>query len=1618
VLSKILIALVAIFAVAGSAVLITNYAVQGEPAYVPKLVFSLDLSPIGEEPVVLAEIKGKKIKPPFPESVSFTDLPKELKANIANNSPFTPVISVITVFTPTSGEGAPALVSLPPIIFETIPASEFAGGEAELVLPLPEELSASEIVVPVPESVFAAAAVPEAEPLVEPEPQYTKGILDFLKGIGAKIGGLFKKDIIGENWQVYNRLSDGFSIYIPVKKNLDNVSFTIYLDLNDDGRFDEEELIINKTFTFTERGVLNGFLSPKIIDSDLRQVRGKAVLQDRNNRLVSEEEGFASVQISERHQKRLGRYQNECPPGNICGRGGLAQAGAPTPAPEPPKKGGDVNIHRRGVPDIQQTENECVGAATANSLIWLAKEHKFEDKLPGDEQELIDDILESMGGDRKSGVKSKEKFLEGKMILTEEKKLPLVNKLFDTDAAVKEGASDYGKWLWEKIVSEMEDGEDVELVFRMTDGKGKTIGAHAVTVVGANNTDGKKNVVVHDPDSDTLEPAAETYTITDDGEITPATYGKDFIMYIVSESYKEQEPQHIEGEGDRFFFIDESGPIRPAFGPHPVTSGPFTYFDYMPPQFLTRPPVTERSLIPVPGAQGYYYGPLSERYYYEESDGRLSIVTGPPSRSVKTLIEVIRIERDILGIFTLPPFPEVGEMVLPTPLETVPPGKLPPPQKVGPPQFRIRDLVIPFSFKKQTNLETGETNLLVRLKSTFISPPGQQAPVIGDIKITDATFVLNHLVIGDKNKIQDLPESGEGEITINEAWWGHEYGWRPGPLLEPTARATFYQIEKIDTPVLNGVPGTLGISDATFDASIFPPANISVRIESAKIKLPVAGELNLTKPITIRFSTTPPAKPLLQTISKAIKNIVDKGLQVVGLKASPEEKFAKEIIEKGYRNYEAVPKGLYEINNLISERPGEDYQNVQDAMRAASNEDFGELRRLLRKLKPYASDKVLEDIEVWINVKENQLPVLSTQLVDLEPVPYGVFKLAKDPDLTPLVERTIEAAKERDYLPVLDALIAMETALQNKPDLFRRYFDDVRSWLDARTTITTCGSPNTGEFLSITFAECDALRRVDDYVTLDIPSSCAPQPFHVPLSELESNLPPPPPGPLIPERFRDHIKATSEYLEPIATKVKKGDPLNQENLVRAVFQSGVTDYIYTPDVYVCLHFASDLYLYLSEIWPGRISYTAYYIAHGGAYHAIIDAKLDNGDVLFVEPQTGQVYVHFDDQPAVPEAGKPPLWSGQGWSPISPGAWVTHHSYDHATIRGWIDGWDPNFHKVERQSKKQKIVYAPTIQFDPLHNIIRSEAAGEITVTFIELPKPEIVPAPSRAEQFLRDTIQRVIDVVLPEEIAEKVRPEVMPGVDRVAVRITLPPRQEKPVADEVAVTLQDLRLRLDIASERLKELEKQVQETLKPIVPNGVRREVAQQYVIYAPTTTEKDSEYTMTAICISGNGACALNAEYVSGTGVITKEKIGEIKGSATLKLFIPVGQVAVRLSLWRNGQKVYEHPNFITVKVGPTATVPTATTAAALSITTSSPLPSGTLDVAYSTTLAATGGTTPYTWSITRGNLPDGLSLNSSTGVISGTPTSTGLSIFDVTVTDANNNTNTKEFRLTINS
>ncbi len=84
-------------------------------------------------------------------------------------------------------------------------------------------------------------------------------------------------------------------------------------------------------------------------------------------------------------------------------------------------------------------------------------------------------------------------------------------------------------------------------------------------------------------------------------------------------------------------------------------------------------------------------------------------------------------------------------------------------------------------------------------------------------------------------------------------------------------------------------------------------------------------------------------------------------------------------------------------------------------------------------------------------------------------------------------------------------------------------------------------------------------------------------------------------------------------------------------------------------------------------------------------------------------------------------------------------------------------------------------------------------------------------------------------------------------------------------------------------------------------------------------------------------------------------------------------------------------------------------------LTISTTSPLNPGTLNTPYATTLSATGGTAPYSWTVTAGTLPAGLTL-STTGILSGTPTAAGTSMFTVQAMDSASTPQTATAPLTL--
>jgi hypothetical protein len=146
---------------------------------------------------------------------------------------------------------------------------------------------------------------------------------------------------------------------------------------------------------------------------------------------------------------------------------------------------------------------------------------------------------------------------------------------------------------------------------------------------------------------------------------------------------------------------------------------------------------------------------------------------------------------------------------------------------------------------------------------------------------------------------------------------------------------------------------------------------------------------------------------------------------------------------------------------------------------------------------------------------------------------------------------------------------------------------------------------------------------------------------------------------------------------------------------------------------------------------------------------------------------------------------------------------------------------------------------------------------------------------------------------------------------------------------------------------------------------------------------------------------------------------------GTGTYTWSITTGALPAGLTLSSGGQitgtpTTAGTSNF-TVKAADTASgsatqaLSITVAAAAVNITTTS-LPAGQVGTAYTQALQATGGTGTYTWSITTGALPAGLTLGAASGQITGSPTTTGTSNFTVKAADTGSGSATQALSITI--
>jgi len=160
-----------------------------------------------------------------------------------------------------------------------------------------------------------------------------------------------------------------------------------------------------------------------------------------------------------------------------------------------------------------------------------------------------------------------------------------------------------------------------------------------------------------------------------------------------------------------------------------------------------------------------------------------------------------------------------------------------------------------------------------------------------------------------------------------------------------------------------------------------------------------------------------------------------------------------------------------------------------------------------------------------------------------------------------------------------------------------------------------------------------------------------------------------------------------------------------------------------------------------------------------------------------------------------------------------------------------------------------------------------------------------------------------------------------------------------------------------------------------------------------APTITTQPSNQTVTA------GQTATFSVAASGTAPLSYQwnKNGApISGASSSSYTTPTTTTSDNGALF-----TVVLSNAIGSVTSNAATLNVNAVSATVQVTTTQ-LPGATWSGAYNAPLAASGGTTPYAWSLASGSLPNGLSLSSS-GAISGTPSVLGSFPFTVQVKDA---------------
>ena len=171
------------------------------------------------------------------------------------------------------------------------------------------------------------------------------------------------------------------------------------------------------------------------------------------------------------------------------------------------------------------------------------------------------------------------------------------------------------------------------------------------------------------------------------------------------------------------------------------------------------------------------------------------------------------------------------------------------------------------------------------------------------------------------------------------------------------------------------------------------------------------------------------------------------------------------------------------------------------------------------------------------------------------------------------------------------------------------------------------------------------------------------------------------------------------------------------------------------------------------------------------------------------------------------------------------------------------------------------------------------------------------------------------------------------------------------------------------------------------------------------PPSGTLGTPYTTTIATTGGTGTVSLS--LLSGSvppGLTFNAATGVISGTPTA---IGTYHFTVRAS----------DQSDIPFSITASETIAVVTSGSPLTVVGGNP-PSGVVGTPYATALVASGGTSPYSWSIVSGALPGGLTLSANTGAILGTPTTQGTFTFTAQAKDATGATATGSFSITISA